>query len=346
LERFGDARERLGAFAKLTEVPISAYFLATELENEADPDREAERIAASVVRWRTDAPVALGNWLLSLKKPDLFLAISPEEAALENIDLFLLHVRASILQEDWDKAASLLDNRPSNLDSAVSLALGGIVAEARGERSAGRALWERALEHASLARGRSSLLTMARLAAQSKNVEIRNRAVVEALKRPSSIPLSAEEVSFVFEHLVSKDESSDLLRVSQGLLASEPDNAKLLNNVVWLQVLQGRIDSELIGRLEDQVRNYPKIETFRSTLLLAYLEGNREEEAFALADSLPVDKVNGSSDEAVVALAFARSNRIPEAKKLAASIDWGRIMKQEREWFEAQLNAAGIELSD
>jgi len=81
------------------------------------------------------------------------------------------------------------------------------------------------------------------------NPALRDIALTEALKRPSSQTLASSDVSFLYPTLAENNRDEDLLHVSLGLLDSQPENPQLLNNVVWLELLRGRVDKERVEKL-------------------------------------------------------------------------------------------------
>jgi thioredoxin-like negative regulator of GroEL len=345
LLRFSMARERLGELAGKVEVPAALWLLADEVQMAMAPHRREEILAAAVSRWSVEQPGDLGDWLLHLGEIDLFLDSIPYETALFNPELLTSHVQARVLAEEWEGALALLDRAPASTDPAMVSGLRGVVWTRRGHQSNANQHWQRAYRHAQLSSGRDSLLRLGRLADLAGNGEFRNLALTEALKRPSPVPLAASDVSFIFSNLVEKNQDADLLRVSLGLLSSQPENPQLLNNVVWLELLQGRANEQRIAQLEYFADRFPSITGLRTTLALAHLATGKKEAALSvLSEMLPgIDghaadrEAPAAADRAVLAYALASNGQHTRAQEVASGVVWDSLMAVERTFFEAAL---------
>jgi len=342
LMRFAMARERLEELEQNVDVPAKLWLLADEVEMGMAPHRREEVLASAVNRWRDERPGELGDWLLNLGETDLFLDSIPYETALFNPELLTSHVQARVIEEEWEGALALLDRAPASADPAMVSGLRGMIWSRRGHQSNANLHWQRAYRHAQLNAGRDSLLRLGRLADLAGNTAFRNLALTEALKRPSPVPLAASDVSFIFSNLVENNQDADLLRVSLGLLSSQPGNPQLLNNVVWLELLQGRANEERIAQLEDFANRFPSINGLRTTLALAHLaQGKKEAALSALSPMFPAidDPANapGAADRAVLAYALASNGQYTRAREVANGVEWSSLMAVERTFFEAAL---------
>lgn len=359
LMRFALAKERLGELDEKVGVPAELWLLADEVEMGMAPHRREEILASAVNRWRDECPGELGDWLLNLGETDLFLDSIPYETALFNPELLTSHVQARVIEEEWEGALALLDRAPASADPAMVSGLRGMIWSRRGHQVNANQHWQRAYRHAQLSTGRDSLLRLGRLADLAGNAEFRNLALTEALKRPSPVPLAASDVAFIFSNLVERNQDEDLLRVSLGLLSSQPGNPKLLNNVVWLELMQGRVNEERIAQLEDFADRFPSITSLRTTLALAHIAlGEKEAALNALSPMLP--EIEGTeagagsdrgvettgnrrasapaaADRAVLAYALVSNGHYTRGQEVANSVEWGALMAVERTFFEEAL---------
>jgi tetratricopeptide (TPR) repeat protein len=340
--RFSTARDRLVELEKVADVQANLWLLADEIEMSFSPHRREEILSAAVTRWRDSRPGELGDWLLNLGESRLFLKSIPYETALINPELLTSHVQARIEVGDWDRALLLLDRAPASADPAMISGLRAMVWTKRGHPSNANQHWQRAYRHACLAAGRESLLRLGRLADLAGHEDFCTLAVTESLKRPSPVPLASSDVSFVFGSLVEKNQDDDLLRVSMGLLSSQPENPQLLNNVVWLELLHGNVDEERIAKLEQFSARFPKIANLRTTLALAQLATGRREAALeSISSLLPRldDKENApaSADRAVLAYTLASNGQYSRAQEVASGVQWDQMMEVERDFFQTAL---------
>ena len=342
LDRFADAGERLNSIAEKLPVPATLWLLADEITIAISPKRREAIIHAAISRWLRPAPNALGEWLLNLGEPTLLLDYFPADSASLSLELLALKVEARAMKKEWAEALALLDTAPHSLDPAIVLGLKGMVRTRMGKIAAANQDWQRALRYAGLAGGRESLLRLSRLADLADNTVIRNLAVTEALKRPSALPLAASDLAFLFADLADKERDADLLQVSLGLLESQPENPKLLNNVVWLELLQGHINEDRINKLDQFVNRFPSITELRTTLALARLITGDKTEALDLLGPMishldSPDHGTPAADLAVAAYALASNGEEQRALEVTTHLPWQSMMRVEREFFQEAL---------
>ena len=344
-ERFADAGKRLDLIEESLEVPTILRLLVTELEMTANPESRDPLIDGAVARLLTDEPEVLGEWLLGLGQHERLLEKLPEERARSSAALFGLLVRATMMAADWETAEKLLAAPHPGMKPSTVYGMRGIVASQQGSRAASLGFWERAFYQAELAPGRTELLTLGRMAARTGNAEIRNRAVTEALKRRSAIPMPLADVSFLFSELSAENKAEDFLEVSRNLLASQPENPMLINNVLWLELIGNQVRQDLTMEMQSLVERFPDIQALRSTLALAQVVDG---DAVAALDTLgPIleDKEGEGEEEeveesnyAVLALALMRNGEVERAKKIAAEIEWSKMMEVERTYFQREID--------
>tara|TARA_R110000850_G_scaffold8214_3_gene30568 strand:+ start:524 stop:2278 length:1755 start_codon:yes stop_codon:yes gene_type:complete len=337
LERFSNATERLGRIEEDAEVPTQFWLLAFEIEMAAAPEDRAIILDQATADWKDTDPVPFYSWLLSLGEAERVLTTIDKSRATGTEEFFRVLLQANIAMKDWPEVNSLLSKPPSSMPPYLVLGLQAATLSQQNKKAASQTLWSRALSQAELATGQSSLLKLAKLAARAGNENIRNRAVTEALKRPSAVNLPVSEVGFLFSDLASNDAAEDLLAVSRNLLNSDPENPVLINNVAWLEIISGRGHPEITTVMKSMVERFPEMPSLRSTLALSHLtEGNSAEAVKVLGPI--ISEVNqgiasGSSDQAVVSLALAQDGDTLRAKTLFEGIDWKQMMEIEANYF-------------
>lgn len=342
---FADAASRLRVLEAQGPISPRAWMLAAEIESALAPERRDQILASVVSRWMESAPIALGEWLLSIGEPGLVLDHYSDKSSIRNADLLSLRVRAHILKKEWEAASALITETPPSINPVIVPGLRAYVANRSGRDLEASQLWNRSLHQAEMANTRQTFLQLSRLASLGGNTRVRNLAVTEALKRPSIIPVAASDVAFVFSDLKEREQSGDLLEVSLSLLASEPQNAQLLNNVVWLELLHGIANEERIAGLARLVEQFPTITGLRTTLAFARVHQGMVEEAIRILAPLTAtlespDASLKASDLAVAAYALLRQGDGEKARATAAHVDWESMMKIEREFFRAALDPA------
>jgi hypothetical protein len=346
LYHFAQAHARLDSFAAGgTEVPVEARLIADELELASSPERRGEIFQRAMDRWFATEPEVIGKWLIGLGETKRFLENVPRAIALENPAMLPVVTQALILENRWDRALSLLDRAPYGTDPVVLHSLRAMIQSRLGQVAESNQNWARAARQAELVTGRSALLRFAQLAALGGKPEMRDEALAEALKRPSSLSIPAADVAFLYPALARQDRSGDLLRISEGLLASEPENPQVLNNVVWLELLEGAADESRVKKLEQYVSEFPSVVALRSTLAFAHLRAGRN--AAALEALAPLrDRIEAGeaetapTDRALVALALAREGDIAASRELSKTVRWDKLMKAERDYFAFAIEEA------
>jgi hypothetical protein len=343
LYHFPEARERLETLARSGAVPLEAWFVADELDLAAHPDQREAILHGAIDRWLATEPKALGEWLVSLGEAKLFLENVPRKLTLEDPAMLVVVVQALVVEEHWDRALSLLEGAHRSVDPVTLFSLRAMIEERLGRVTDASQNWSRATRYAELGTGREDLLKLSRLAMLAGNTKLRDESLAEALKRPSPVSLAATDVAYLFPVLAKDQRDEDLLAISTNLLQSEPDNPQLLNNVVWLGLLRGKIDEEKMRRLEQHVAKFPSIASLRTTLALAQLRCGKTGEALEtlapVTDELQKPgKELPESGRAVLALALCQAGETEKARSLASSLNWSGLMKAEQDFFTAAFN--------
>ncbi len=343
LERFVDANDRLVAIEKTREVPVQLWLLAFEIELAFSPSGQKTIVDQAISDWQDSEPAPLCSWLLSLGEADRVISLISLERARASESLFRLLVQANIALNDWATAQKLLDQPHPKMRFSIVYGLKAAIKSQQGEHAESDVLWSRALNQAELSTGQSTLLDLAKLASKSGNSDIRNRAMTEALRRPSAVNLPVSEVSFLFSDLASENESENLLTVSRNLLMTDPQNPVLINNVVWLELITQSSRKNLAKVMESLVAKHPKMNELRSTLALAFIQEGKVKDAVPvlgpIINEVSKGQASGSSDQAVVALALAKNGDRLRAKALFQGIDWSQMMEIERQFFQKQISA-------
>ena len=341
VEQFASAESRLQEHLGGAAIPLPLRLLLTELEMRRSPERKTQILQDVIATESRENREALGEWLSSINEPQLVRSLFTKEEWGSSVNWYTLVVQSYLQELNWKKATEMLENPAPGIDPTILFGLRAIVTGAQDNDSGATQWWERGFRQAEIATGRNSLLQLAKLAASSGNEPIRNRAIAEALKRPSAIPIPSSDVAFVFSYLVEQDRPDDLLRISQGLLTNEPNNLLLINNVAWLSLLQHQTDSDSITKLEHTLANHSSVTGIRTTLALAYLQSGRLEAAETVLEGIPEKDKSGTamkpSDRAVWALFYEKQGKVAEAKELCEGLEWNRMMRLEREYFQDAL---------
>jgi len=346
LALFADAPARLRAIEKSHgSVPAEAWLIAAEIEFSLAPDRRDQILADTVVRWMHTAPDVVGEWLLSIGEPGLVLEHYANNTTLRAANLLSLRVRAHLLRDEWEAASALIKEVSPTISPVIVPGLRAYLATRTGNELEASQLWNRSLYQAELANTRQSYLQLSRLAALGGNTRVKNLATTEALKIPSLIPVASSDVAFIFSDLQNRNQPADLLEISLSLLASEPGNAQLLNNVVWIELLHGVVNEERIAGLSRFVEQFPTVLGLRTTLAFARVHQGMVDEALHLLDPLMAnlespDETIKATDRAVTALALVRKGDTAKARAAAGSLEWKSMMKIEEEFFRSALESA------
>ncbi|MEM9281589.1 MAG: hypothetical protein AAGA96_07185 [Verrucomicrobiota bacterium] len=343
LEAFAEASDRLETIAKTTEIPPEIMLLDADRRLLAKPGDREVIFEETVSQLIEAAPAMLGNWLVSQGHPERVLEeIATDEAAEESPDLFVLRGLALIHLGEWESVREMLTTPHPDLPETTVLAYRGITASQLKNETDAEKYWEEALSAAMSDRSRQSLSRLVELAS-AWNEYIRDRAAAELLKRPTAIATPAAEVPYVLPHLIEADAFEDVLAVSRNLFFGEPENPSLLNNVAWLELVNGSFDRLLfLPRLEAIVQEHPDQASFRSTLVLALLEAGELENAATAALPLESSAKDRSGAWAVLGLLKARQGDKEAALACFEEVDWSEMMTRERLYFRQLLRKEGM----
>lgn len=340
-ERFRNARERLAELRSGEQfVPVELDFLAVELLMALEPALRESLLEEAIREKEEAAPAPLAAWLLSLGETGRVKQLIPEERTGTSPALFLTLVRAHLGDHEWKEARNLLSNPHPQLPHPLVHAMIAVTATGLGENANSREHWERALRHATLLSGRTALLELAKMAAGAGEADIRNRALTEALQRPSVVALPAADVGFLFSYLAGEENAEDLLHISRNLLRNEPDNPILLNNVLWLELILGKESGKVhSGQVAELVDRFPGIPTLQATLALSLLEEERHGEALTAARALQgggSGRELSATDHAVISLVRKRAGSM-SGHLPGSPIDWSDMMEVEKNYFQQAL---------
>lgn len=334
--RFATCRRRLETLNAPEPIPVEQDLLATEIESLLGKSPPEKIVTNAITKWEKTEPVALCRWLLKWKNPRHAREVLERTGFDQSPDSYRIYIQTLLMLRDWEKAESLLKSSPSFVRQFEVYAYRAAIAGAQSENAIAGLRWERSLELASLSRGRDDLLQLARLAADSENAAICQRAVTEILMRRSAIPLAAEDLTFYYSCLAKNDRALSLLSTSKSLLKNEPGNPILVNNVAWLEILTGSFDPAMLPKLQNLVETRPGDLALKSTLALALCETDKPEEALRiLTPSEATDFTH--TDAAVLCLALRLTEKSKEAASLITRIDWSSMIPAERAYFQAAL---------
>ena len=343
---FEDARSRLSSLEERgTTVPARAWLLADEIEMKNHPERRQEILQAAMDRWFGLEPRLLGQWLVGQGEAKRFLDQVPRSVALERPEMVPVVTQALILENRWERALSLLERAPEGTDPVVLLSLKAMIQTQTGHVAEAKQNWIRSYRQAEMTTGRQALLRCAQLASLGNQTDLRDKALAEAISRPSSLSIAATDVAFLFPSLASQNRSDDLLQVSLGLLDSEPENPQILNNAVWLQLMKGRADEDKVKKLAENAKRFPAVNALQSTLALAQLKAGHTEDALSTLEPMKQrieagEAESAPTDRALVALALARAGETQRSREIANTVRWDKLLSVERQFFTAAIDEA------
>lgn len=340
---FADVRIRIASLQEQgQEISPAIDFLVTEIDLARNDGKRKPILDRAVRRYGADALPSLASWLIRIGESGRVVDLISPEVAGTSPDLYLLRVRALLTDEKWMAAQELLEQPHPQIPHTTVHSLRAVAFAGLAQNANARDQWERALRQASLLSGREGLMQLAHMASAAGANEVRNRALTEALQRPSLIPLPSADIGFLFSHLAKEDDPSNLLSISRNLLRAEPENPLLINNVTWLElVLEENSLTTNSQRIQALVDQFPDLTTLRATLALALLAEGKVVEAYETAEAmteLAVPDALSPTDLAVLEVARLRSESdSPKPVNVAEAIDWNSMMEVERTFFQSAL---------
>ena len=278
----------------------------------------------------------LARWLLKAGYPRDVVELTggPDVQSLRSPELFLARANGLARARLIPTLAEELTQPPKGIPPIDALAFQAAAARFAGKEGEEMAFWQKAFEQADGAgKTTNSFYRLANLARRFGAGDWELRAMAKAVDHPLGIPPLARDLVPVFQWLAREDPER-LLSVSRRLLAREPANPVLINNVCYLSCIYEDPDPERTLLLSELVDEYPRLAGFRGSLALSqFLLGDFESARKTLEAMGVTPEAMDDPKRAICAAILYAEGKVDDADVVAGIIRWESLSKAEAEFF-------------
>lgn len=273
-------------------------------------------IEQAIEAQRGIAPGQLAAWLTQIGHDEDILEFLTEERGLSSPELYQQRFLALIRIGKVEEAEAWLAQPPHGVEAINIWLARAQLSRLKQEKTAESNAWEQAFQVAETTAHRNEYLRIFEVASKAERVDLATRALLKAPSHPTGILPPAADAVAPMIHLTESNRLEDLLYLTEALAAREPDNALLVNNLVYLNLLLGRKLDASVAQATQLVDRLPESLSLRTTLALGLLL--KEDPAGALSTLPPAEaevwKRASAADRAIRALVLEKMGRTDEAK--------------------------------
>jgi len=285
---------------------------------------------------KTD-PAALGAWLTRHGQAEMTVRILAE-AAQSNSDAYLCRLSALLGLEQKAELETALASPPAAVDSVAFEIMQARFAGLRGDLIAADTAWTRALDRAAFDTSRNRFIDIARAAAAAHAKDAEVNAWVAAIRLGwGPLPLFRDLMP-IYNSLLTKGRSEDLLAMFRVLERFEPSNADLVSNLCYLGLLHGLMTPGQVIATMTKLVNSEGLAGYHCTLMLAEMMNDQAAAALKRVQEFRYDP--GVSKELKIALegsAWVLAGETTKGSELLKKLNWRALMPQEKIVFRGLL---------
>jgi hypothetical protein len=295
------------------------------------PEEKRSIVDRAIAEQGELAPSQLAAWLQRVDRDADVLDFLTSERSARHPDLFEMRLGALIRAGKLDEADQWLAEPPPGF-GAINIWLSRAqLSRVREERAAETNAWEQAFQIAQNTANRNEYLRIFEVASRVNRPDLAARALLRAPAHPAGIlPPAADTVDSMI-YLAENERLEDLHFLTEALVAREPENVHLLNNLIYLNLLLGRQFAASMTSAKALIRENPERLSLRTTLAMGLLIEGNVEDALATLPEDPARWRNATaSDRAIYATALKRSGRIDEAEAIWAQVEISELNQAEK----------------
>lgn len=287
-------------------------------------------------------PGALGDWLVRHGQAEMAAGILAEPAKA-NPAAYLSRLRALLDLRRNPDIEEALASPPAGIDMVELEIMQARFAVLRGDPLAADAAWTRAMNQAAFDTSRNRFLEIARAAAAGQaNNAVANAWVAAIRLGWGPLPLYRDLLP-VYDSLVAKGRTEDLLAMLRVMVRFEPANADLVNNFCYLALLHGLMTPGQVITTMTKLCDKEDRPGYYSTLMLAEMMDGQAAAALKRLPEFEYDP--GVSKVLKIALegtARVLAGETQKGSALLAKVAWHELMPQEKILFRDLLVKAKI----
>lgn len=282
---------------------IAEYIAAANLALAAARDPEAKEaiIEKAIQEQGSIAPAQLAQWLQRVGESADILSFLTEERCAASPELYQQRFLALIRAGRIDEADEWLDNPPRGIESINIWLARAQLSRAKEERAEENNAWEQAFQVAEVTSDRNEFLRIFEVASRTDRIDLATRALLKAPTHPTGILPPAADLVAPMVFLTKNERIEDLRFLTEALVAREPDNVILLNNLIYLNLI---LDDNFATSMETArtlIEANPGILSLQTTYAMGFLlkdEAPKALEVLPPGDSLAWETAT-SADRAI-----------------------------------------------
>ena len=339
-EKWKSAQDLVG---NLPDRTVSESLLLRPLLSPAlsSPAFEPWSVETSSSFWQEDA-VAVADWFLFLRRPELALAQWEPESTEESPLLFQKRFDLLVAAERWEEAELWLEEAPTTIEPVRLWLARARVAEALGQRARWRSCLEHAFLAADLVTSENFYFLISSEALRWGEVKLASRAAMRGIHHPMAIIPPAAYFEDMIGHLWSVGRVADLETLLGVLHRREPEEPRVFNNHLYVTLL-GQFASRAETGSEAPVispqslrsivalsQQHPSEEIYRTTAALGLWMSHSPEAALRFLEEGPPRSALG---ETLLGLLCLELNDPTQAREVLREVDRVALHPMERAVF-------------
>ena len=339
----GDPLPDLPAWLKQQpKATASHHLLAIDQELTAKPEAAESCYRNARERFLKSDPGALGDWLLRHGQAGMVADILAEPAKA-NPDAYLSRLRALLDLRRNPEIEEALGSPPAGIDMVELEIMQAKFAVLRNDPLAADAAWTRAMNQAAFDTSRNRFLEIAHAAAAGHAENAVDNAWVAAIRLGwGPLPLFSDLLP-VYNSLLSKGRTEDLLAMFRVMVRFEPSNPDLMNNFCYLGLLHGLMTPAQVIETMTKLCDHEDQPGYYSTLMLAEMMNGQAAAALARLPEFEYDPgVSKALKIALEGTARVLAGETQKGSALLAKVDWRGLTPQEKILFRDLLVKAKI----
>jgi len=281
-------------------------------------------------RFLKSDPGALGDWLVRHGQAEMAANILADPAKSKP-DAYLSRLRALLCLRRNPEIEESLASPPTGIDMMELEIMQAKAAVLRGDLIAADAAWTRAMNQAAFDTSRNRFLEIAHAAAVGHAANAVDNAWVAAIRLGwGPLPMYPDLLP-VYDSLVSKGRTEDLLAMFQVFARFERANPDLMNNLCYLGMLHGHMTPGQVITTMTKLVDKEDQPGYYSTLMLAEMMNGQSAAALARLPEFEYDP--GVSKMLKIALEGTARVLAGETKKgseMLNKVDWRSLIPQEK----------------
>ena len=325
-----------------TEADAAHQLLGLEPELLATPAAADACYRNACARFLKSDPGALGDWLIHHGQAAMAAEVLADPAKAKAA-AYLSRLKALLELRRIPEIEEALASPPAGIDMLELEIMQAKFAAQRGDPLAADAAWTRAMNQAAFDTSRNRFLEIARAAAAAKAKNAVVNAWVAAIRLGwGPLPLYRDLLP-VYDMLIAKGRSEDLLAMLRVMVTFEPTNADLVNNFCYLALLHGLMTPGQVIKAMTKLCDKQDKPGYYSTLMLAEMMDGQAATALARMQEFEFDP--GVSKVLKIVLEGTARVLTGDTRKgsaMIAKMAWGELMPQEKIVFRDLLVKAKI----